>query len=243
MLVTHFFGISVSHVFGNSASRYDSILTSLGSHFLTHCLSCLRWDMLSRPVEGRTSASLCWLLKSEKKPTVPILYIAYVQMNLLTGAIWEPKTQANLSLCKQFLSISQHDIIFKTISYGNCGIRFSSHCCLSIKYYRFIFQGWQFWREAITNFKYLLRLLVHTQWRDKMTGLKNIIRSMKGNRSLYSSLLLQTVIIMIFISTISAQQFQLRNNSTAENGNRKANKNIVTTYEECKVRRLWEKSK
>ena len=211
--------------------------------WLIVCLVCAEICSHALWKEGHLLAFVDYIQKSEKKPTVPILYIAYVQMNLLTGAIWEPKTQANLSLCKQFLSISQHDIIFKTISYGNCGIRFSSHCCLSIKYYRFIFQGWQFWREAITDFKYLLRLLVHTQWRDKMTGLKNIIRSMKGNRSLYSSLLLQTVIIMIFISTISAQQFQLRNNSTAENGNRKANKNIVTTYEECKVRRLWEKSK
>ncbi|XP_067952028.1 matrix metalloproteinase-21-like [Watersipora subatra] len=56
-----------------------------------------------------------------------------------------------------------------------------------------------------------------------MTGLKNIVRSMKGNRSLYSSLLLQTVIILLYISTISGESEAMQ-----------ANKNRVTTEQDCK---------
>lgn len=59
---------------------------------------------------------------------------------------------------------------------------------------------------------------------------------MKGNRSLYSSLLLQTVIIMVYISTISTEIIQLQNDGAISADTALlANKNKVTTTDECKV--------
>lgn len=58
---------------------------------------------------------------------------------------------------------------------------------------------------------------------------------MKGNRSLYSSLLLQIIIVLISLSIVSAELFHLHRDPSIGNIKLEPNNNEVTNYDACKV--------
>lgn len=59
---------------------------------------------------------------------------------------------------------------------------------------------------------------------------------MKGNRSLYSSLILQIIIVLISLSIITAELVHLPRDSSVDSVKlEETDNNQVTNYDECKV--------